>query len=252
MNALLHVSFNDKSKYDFERTSFEYPSLFLVLRGEFVYKLPDSKPVRVSAGCGVLFPAGVVIEKKVLSALRMHLITYNGADELSDTFLPFHADVCRPFPLAGRTNEDTAILDRAYFGYKTHLQPYERHLCEDLLYEILRIRPQNEKSLLAGRIRAYIEQNLAEPLDIQELAHRFGYSYTGFLKFFKAQFRQAPCRYIEQRRLEKAAVLLTFSECSVRDASAACGFDNEFYFSRRFAAFHGMPPSRFRKQNRTL
>ncbi len=251
MNTLLHVSFYPKSRFDYENTSFENVSLFSVVSGEFTFCAPGGARLTIGSNSAVLFPKGIVVEKKVIKPLRMHLITYENIDESSALF---KKAIFSPVPLRLRAWEDMARLDRDYFGYKLKLEEYEELLCRDLYYEIISeaagYDADSQKGVSAEEIREYFLSKLSEPLYISKAADHFGYSYTGFLKLFKKLFSVSPERYVEKLRMENAAVLLTSTDMPVKEAAKRCGYDNEFYFSSRFCLYYGEPPSVFRKNVR--
>jgi AraC family transcriptional regulator len=57
------------------------------------------------------------------------------------------------------------------------------------------------------RLVALIEQRLAEPLHLSELAAEVGYSQDNFLRLFSATFGLSPHRYFTGRRVERAKAI---------------------------------------------
>jgi AraC-like DNA-binding protein len=95
---------------------------------------------------------------------------------------------------------------------------------------------------------AHIEENLAHPVDIEQLAKIACMSRTKLYQQFKNNLGCSPAEYQQQRRLEKACTLIR-SGFSITSASYELGFANPSHFSRRFHQQYGMTPSEFLSAN---
>ena len=58
-----------------------------------------------------------------------------------------------------------------------------------------------------------------------------------------------PARYALGLRLQEACRLLIETSDSISEVANACGFDDEFYFSRCFRREFGIPPRSYRKDH---
>ena len=87
-----------------------------------------------------------------------------------------------------------------------------------------------------------------ERISTNQLAAMCYLSEAHFCRFFKSDVGKPCTEYINQYRVEKAAVLLTNTEDSVSKIAESVGFDDVNYFSRTFKKFKGVTPSNFRKQ----
>jgi hypothetical protein len=65
-------------------------------------------------------------------------------------------------------------------------------------------------------------------------------------RVFRKQYGCGPSAALELVRLERASTMLTRSNLSIGQVANACGFADPLYFSRRFRAVHGIPPSAYR------
>ncbi|MDJ0849213.1 MAG: AraC family transcriptional regulator, partial [Myxococcota bacterium] len=81
----------------------------------------------------------------------------------------------------------------------------------------------------------YIEENLGHTLSNAHLAELAGSSESRFIRRFRAAMGQSPARYVQDRRLRRAAELLVSSDEGIGEIAEACGFANRYYFSRVFA-----------------
>ncbi|MDD2498854.1 MAG: AraC family transcriptional regulator [Desulfitobacteriaceae bacterium] len=92
----------------------------------------------------------------------------------------------------------------------------------------------------------YIEDEYSKHIDINELA-RIGNVSTGhFCRIFKKLTGKSAIDYINQLRVEKAAMLLKQGQ-SINETAFATGFNNTNYFSRVFKKYKNVAPKEFRK-----
>lgn len=95
-------------------------------------------------------------------------------------------------------------------------------------------------------LMAFIEENLASPLTLAELALQAGLSEFHFARMFKQSTRLAPHQYVMQRRMAKAEQLVRYSTQPLTDIALACGFNSSSHFSHRFKSVYGVTPSTLR------
>ena len=97
-------------------------------------------------------------------------------------------------------------------------------------------------------LRAWIEDHLAEPLAVADLARRSGRSTAAFARAFRAETGTSPLQYILDRRVAHLARLLTTSDLDLDALARAVGFPNRHYLSRRFAERMGIGPAAYRQR----
>jgi AraC family transcriptional regulator len=95
-------------------------------------------------------------------------------------------------------------------------------------------------------VREFIEEYLDREIGLFELAALVGLNATEFSKAFKAAFHAAPDRYITERRIERAKILLRTTDDAVAAVAACVGFSNQSNFAQAFAKFTGSTPSAYR------
>lgn len=96
------------------------------------------------------------------------------------------------------------------------------------------------------QLKDYIENHLAEELTIEALAAQIPMSPFHFARAFKAAVGEPPHRYITQRRLERAKILLLVTQLSVAEVAYQTGFSNQSHFTAQFRKTIGMTPKQFR------
>lgn len=92
----------------------------------------------------------------------------------------------------------------------------------------------------------FIEENLALPLTLAELALQAGLSEFHFARMFKQSTKLAPHQYVMQRRMAKAEQLVRHSKLPLTEIALACGFNSSSHFSNRFRSVYGIAPSSLR------
>ena len=92
-----------------------------------------------------------------------------------------------------------------------------------------------------------IEDNIAEPVRIPEIAARLGLSQRQLERLFRRHLGCSAVQFSKLLRLQHARVLLTSTSMSIREVSAASGFNSLSYFSHAFLKCFGKKPSSYRR-----
>lgn len=100
-------------------------------------------------------------------------------------------------------------------------------------------------------ITSYIDNHFKEHLTVAELAHKFGYSESYFIRYFKKHMGITPVDYIIEKRLVFAKELLQSSTLSIGEIALQSGFDKDAnYFSRIFKSRTGIIPTVYRNNSK--
>ena len=94
--------------------------------------------------------------------------------------------------------------------------------------------------------KSTIQHNIYANLSLDELARLCHLSTSSFKRKFSEVFDSSPKKYISQKKIEKAAVLLKTENLRISDIAYEVGFDSLATFNRNFAAIHGKSPSEYR------
>ena len=97
------------------------------------------------------------------------------------------------------------------------------------------------------RLRDYIEQHLAEPISLGDLASVVALSEYHCARMFRESFGVPPHRYLLARRLARAQQWLASSQLPLGEVALACGFASASHFSNRFRAAFGATPGQYRQ-----
>ena len=103
---------------------------------------------------------------------------------------------------------------------------------------------------LAGRqfaaVRELMDDRLAGPLPLEELATAASLSVRQFARSFKATTGQTPHRYLMQLRLEQATRLLRTGSVPIAEVATRCGFAHQEHLTRTMRAQLGTTPGALR------
>lgn len=93
----------------------------------------------------------------------------------------------------------------------------------------------------------FIDGNYAEPLSLETVAKRAGFSPAYFSRKFRQVTGAAYKEYLDSRRLRSAVKDLTVTEMTVSEISFQNGFPNVKSFIETFKKEYGMTPQKYRK-----
>jgi AraC family transcriptional regulator len=85
------------------------------------------------------------------------------------------------------------------------------------------------------------------PVGADELASAASLSRGHLSRLFRDHVGVGPVAAFERLRLARAAALLARTSLTVKAVSDACGFANQFHFSRRFKGAYGVAPRTYRE-----
>lgn len=113
--------------------------------------------------------------------------------------------------------------------------------------------PESERSWLkglgdqyVGRAIAALNDDLAHPWTVDEIAEKAGLSRSAFVERFSAAVGLPPMKYLTQSRLALAKQLLLDRRQAVAQIAAKVGYEAEEAFNRAFKREFGLPPAKWR------
>jgi AraC family transcriptional regulator, arabinose operon regulatory protein len=98
------------------------------------------------------------------------------------------------------------------------------------------------------RAMTHLAEHSAEPFRLEAVARACGLSPSRLSHLFKAQTGQTLQRYSEELRMRLAQQLMAHSGLPVGEVAAAIGFEDPFYFAKRFRKFARCSPSEYRQR----
>jgi transcriptional regulator GlxA family with amidase domain len=91
----------------------------------------------------------------------------------------------------------------------------------------------------------------ADDWSVAKLAQEAGVSRSVLAERFTHYLNEPPMAYLTRWRMRLGAQLLNSSSRSVLDIASEVGYQSEAAFNRAFRREFGLPPARYRSQNRT-
>ena len=99
----------------------------------------------------------------------------------------------------------------------------------------------------AEQVRAYLEANLTQDLDMNAVARAASLSPFYLTRIFKQRYGVPPYRYLIELRIRYASDLLRESSLSVTQVCHRSGFNSLSHFITTFRNHTGMSPSQYRR-----
>ncbi|MBV6628248.1 MAG: helix-turn-helix transcriptional regulator [Rivularia sp. (in: Bacteria)] len=93
----------------------------------------------------------------------------------------------------------------------------------------------------------YIDGNLDRHLPLEEVANKVNVSKYYFCRLFSQYVGTSPYRYLLQRRIDKAKILIQQNpDLKMADIALECGFKSQSHFNRQFRNLTGTTPCNYR------
>lgn len=120
----------------------------------------------------------------------------------------------------------------------------------DEVYAENEIDENSQRALLLEKAENYIEERLHDPsLTITDISDALTVSIATLNTLFRRQLNLTPAKYIRQKRLNEALLLLQESNLSIKKISESCGFGSLETFHRLFRQEYGISPGMLKKKN---
>ena len=99
---------------------------------------------------------------------------------------------------------------------------------------------------LVNTVLAYLDQHIHAPMTLKTLSKYAGVSGQHLNRLFKQAIGTTPLLYVSELRLNRAAALLREGQMTIKAIAEAVGFDDPYYFSKKFRKHFGLSPSEYR------
>ena len=99
---------------------------------------------------------------------------------------------------------------------------------------------------LVGSILHYIEENLSEPLSLQDIAQQYNYSVTYISKLFKSVTGSSLVSYIIEKRISRARHLM-YENLEIMQIAEQVGYRDYSNFYKAFKKATGTSPEEYRR-----
>src|SRR6476646_3136080 len=110
--------------------------------------------------------------------------------------------------------------------------------------QLRRLVSAGSPSQQIARAVAWLKQNFAQALRVDELADRAHMSPSTFRQHFRALTGVSPLQYQKQLRLQEARQLMLNEKLDAGTAGGRVGYESPSQFSREYSRLFGAPPQR--------
>jgi AraC-like DNA-binding protein/ligand-binding sensor protein len=94
----------------------------------------------------------------------------------------------------------------------------------------------------------FIMENFTRKISLKEISAVAGLSPPYFSTIFKEEMGENLSKYLNRLRVEKASRLLLETDMSLSEIAACCCFEDQSWFSKKFKAYTGISPGKYRNQ----
>ena len=123
----------------------------------------------------------------------------------------------------------------------------------EIIYRVLRtsegqrlraIATSGDQSQRTAKAIAWIRENYAEPLNVEDLAHTAGMGVSTLHAHFRALTSMSPLQYQKQLRLQAARGRMLIDGLDAASAAFEVGYESASQFNREYSRLFGQPPIR--------
>ena len=228
--------------------------------------------VLVLSGSGTLMYDNVVYELQAGSCFFIDcMIPYYHQSSTTDPWelmwVHFNGATSKEYYHYFRASSEPALSPRAFVQLKEKLESLldvnthsdfsaeiaSSRLIVDLL-SILLLEVTNATKEESGAtqklldVRQYLDEHFTEKFSLDELSEHFFISKYHLSREFKNYFGITPSHYVIGKRITLAKRLLRFSDMTLDEISAACGFYDASYMNKQFKSSEGIGATEFRRK----
>ncbi|MDM5352991.1 helix-turn-helix domain-containing protein [Lysinibacillus sphaericus] len=230
-----------------------YYSLFILISGNGTLKT-NHETIHLMKGKCVIIPPNSPVEIHIADeTLCFYQLTFNTiylSEAHSPTSLFTSVRELRLLPFS----QCNRLLEAIYRCRQTKDEHtvFEQHVrFQELIlfiFEQNRTKPlqQSDRQSVEQSIQ-YLHNHFGKDWTVEQLAELAGVPKWSYSRIFKDITGQIPLYYLNSIRIEKAKQLLMTTNDRVFEISQSIGFNNEYYFNRRFKEHVGISPGQFRR-----
>jgi AraC family transcriptional regulator, arabinose operon regulatory protein len=175
---------------------------------------------------------------------RTHWAAYLQLPEIAPGLLHLHVEKAQRRKIEKRFAD---VHTLATSGLERR-EDFAMNALEEVLLLLDSINPRARRQLdpRVVTVQTYLRQHLNERVPLEQLSKVCHLSSSRLSHLFREQVGMTPLEFLEAERLERAKRLLELTSVTVQAIAAEVGFENPFYFTRRFKKYTGLSPRDFR------
>ncbi|WP_163324571.1 AraC family transcriptional regulator [Draconibacterium mangrovi] len=140
-------------------------------------------------------------------------------------------------------------LNKEHKFFSFHISLVIKALIADLLTDL----PESNWNLISNDHRIisclrYIERHLTDDLSNPTLAEKAKMATNAFIRLFSNEVGISVQKYIRNKRIDSACIMLHHSNLSIDEIALKTGFADRYHFSRIFKQYTSISPARYKKE----
>lgn len=254
----------DARRVDNNAEQVSFPScphhtLLVVIKGSLTVKVED-KIISLCAPQVLSVPPShtCIAITEVQSDFECVTLTYNVYNEeldgnmqrVIDPHLEFNAAVVPSAPVLAIQIHGGGQKEDPWAGIARQILFQE--LCLVLLKQNKQKFQEDTAIEAVKQSQKYINTHYQDNFSREKLAEMAGLSVNRYSRLFKKMIGQGPIEYLNAVRIREAGDLLLASDNTIKQTARQVGYEDEFYFSRKFKATTGLSPMVYIKKHRSV
>ncbi|MBQ3181296.1 MAG: helix-turn-helix transcriptional regulator [Clostridia bacterium] len=122
---------------------------------------------------------------------------------------------------------------------------FRRHLVSNYAF-----KDESKNLKMVKDAMKYMKNNFCEPLSLDEIAEKIGYSKYHFCRCFKEITGSTVVTYMNDLKINYAYSQLKNTDASITDIATMCGFSDISYFTKTFKKHLGVLPSKVQRNKK--
>lgn len=178
--------------------------------------------------------------------------------EATDLDLALFKRLCEINPHMTLQKSDPATYDNNPTLMRNLLKNRQRAFCDKvesrgIVFQLLsrffkygQLKVEMEDNRISRTV-LYIRKHLNEAIGLEKLAEISCLSKDHFIRLFRKELGTTPLQYINQKKIEKAQLLLVTEDLAVKEIAFQLAFEDYSYFNRLFKKMTGVTPQEYRR-----
>ncbi|PQP83356.1 hypothetical protein C0Q44_01145 [Paenibacillus sp. PCH8] len=229
--------------------------LLIVVSGNFRLDLGEETLAAIGGQCFYIRPGGNIVlarqddEPFAIYMFSFHVIKVQDSAVWFDTSPTFDGSTLR----SDRSYSSVHNIIQDMIRQRPYINKAESNAYQPMFHMlILSLSEQNTKVPTLENARdavkrtlIYLQEHYAKKIKVQELSNISGVSLWQYNELFRSLTDKTPIEYLTEIRLNRAKELLLQTEETIESIAHLVGFNDHYYFVRRFRQKTGLPPREY-------
>ena len=261
LENLYCVNYITKYRDDFLSIRNTMHAIMIPIVGQKIITTKETKIDITSSNICFLYQNNYFLSKRVNDNLKYKSIVLFFNDK-------FVLDFIKKYELKIEKKSEIELFNFDYDNFeeiKTVIKSFENYLEKDFSAVLLKLKieellllvlEKNEKSLIEffnkivnttkDRIKYILESNLDLVDSFEDICSLTRQNPAKIRKYFKDEFNTTPKLWINEKRLEKATLLLKTTDNTISQISTFCGYSSTSWFISEFKKRYKLTPKDYR------